>query len=211
MEHARKMALVDPRMLDTLRSPPTPTDTLGKKVQALDDEMMTILDRKDLDDRTKVTLYNQVLQQYNVLSDKHVKEPVRVIAVNESGAGAGVAEGAVGAPATSRIEADVVDTVAKTMQAKARRLMEHLKRDISWTARGELIHEGVSVAGSNVVDLVNYLLRKRKTDPTGWQPFARQLRTMNLPMELVLNDTHSRSSSSSSSNAGYSSLWWWCG
>ena len=78
MEHARKMALVDPRMLDTLRSPPPPpTVTLGKKVQALDDEMMTILDRKDLDDRTKVTLYNQVLQRYNVLSNKHAKEPTR--------------------------------------------------------------------------------------------------------------------------------------
>ena len=154
-------------------------------MQALDDEMMTILDRKYLDDRTKVTLYNQVLQRYNVLSDKHVKEPVRVVTVKESGtgagAGAGVAEGAVGAPATSEIEADVVDTVPKTMQGKARRLMEHLKR--------ELIHEGVPVAGSNVVDLVNDLLRKRKTDPMGWQPFARQLRAMNLPMELVGNVT----------------------
>ena len=200
MEHARKMALVDPRMLDTLRSPPPPTDTLGKKVQALDDEMKTILDRKDLDDRTKVTLYNQVLQRYNVLSDKHVKEPVRVVTVNESGTGvgAGVAEGVIGAPApapaptttsTSGIEADVLDTVPKTMQGKARRLMERMKRDIVWTARGELIHEGVPVAGSNVVDLVNDLLRKRKTDPTGWQPFARQLRAMNLPMELVGNVT----------------------
>ena len=116
-----------------------------------------------------------------------------MITVNESGTGAGAgagsgAEGAVGAPATtSGIEADVVDTVPKTMQGKARRLMEHLKRDIAWTARGELIHEGVPVAGSNVVDLVNDLLRKRKTDPTGWQPFARQLRAMNLPMELVGN------------------------
>ena len=190
MEHARKMALVDPRMLDTLRSPPPPTDTLGKKVQALDDEMMIILDRKDLDDRSKVTLYNQVLQWYNVLSDKHTKEPTRVITVNESGTGVGAgAEGAVEAPATttSGIEADVVDTVPKTMQGKARRLMERLKRNMSWTARGELIHEGVPVAGSNVVGLANDLLRKRKTDPTGWQPFAKQLRAMNLPMELVGN------------------------
>ena len=38
-----------------------------------------------------------------------------------------------------------------------------------------------------MVDLVNDLLHKRKTDPTGWQPFARQLRAMNLPMELVGN------------------------
>ena len=85
MEHARKMVLVDPRLLDTLRSPPPPsTDTLGKKVQALNDEMMTIIDRKDLDDWTKVTLYNQVLQRYNVLSDKNVKELVRVVSLNES-------------------------------------------------------------------------------------------------------------------------------
>ena len=65
-------------------------------------------------------------------------------------AGAG-ADGAVGAPATttttSGIEADVVDTVPKTMQGKARRLMERLKRNMTWTARGELIHEGVPVAG----------------------------------------------------------------
>ena len=80
-------------------------------------------------------------------------------------------EGTVGAP-SSGIEADVVDTVPKTMQVKARRLMEHLKRDIAWTARGELIHEGVPIVGSNVVDLVNDMLRKRKTDPIGWQPFA---------------------------------------
>ena len=102
--------------------------------------------------------------------------------------GGGGGGGAVGAPATtSGIEADVVDTVPNTMQGKARRLMERMKRNISWTARGELIHEGVPVAGSNVVDLVNDLLGKRKTDPTGWQPFARQLRAMNLPMELVGN------------------------
>ena len=85
------MALVDPRVLDTASftptpppTTPTPTDTLCKKVQALDAEMKTILDRNDLDDGTKVTLYNQVLQRYNVLSDKHVKEQVRVVAVNGS-------------------------------------------------------------------------------------------------------------------------------
>ena len=76
MDHARKMALVDPRLLDALRSqPPPPTDTVGKIVQTLDEEMKTILDRKDLDDGTKVTLYNQVLQRYNGLVDKRVKEP----------------------------------------------------------------------------------------------------------------------------------------
>ena len=117
MEHARKMALVDPRLLDTLRSPPPPTNTVGKKVQALDDEMKTILDRKDLDDGTKVTLYNQVLQRYNVLVDKRIKEPVRVIAVGK--------EAGTEPEEASSMEADVMNTVPKSLQAKARRLMEH--------------------------------------------------------------------------------------
>ena len=171
------MALVDPRLL---RSPPPPTDIVGKKVQALDDEMKVILDRKDLDDGTKVTLYNQVLQRYNVLVDKRVKEPVRVIAVGK--------EVGTEPEKTSSMEADVVNTVPKSLQFKARRLMEHLKRNVVWSDRGELIHEGVPVAGSNVVDLVHDLLRKRKTgDPTGWQSFARQLHVINIPMELVGN------------------------
>ena len=157
--------------------------------------MKSILDRTDLDDGTKVTLYNQVLQRHNVLADKHVKAPIRVVTVNksmstqESGVEPGPGSaGAVRAP-SSGLEATVLDTVPKTMHAKARRLMEHLKRDVAWTARGELIHEGEPVVGSNVVDLFNDLLRKRKTDPTGWQPFARQLRAINLPMELVGNVT----------------------
>ena len=135
MEHARKMALVDPRLLDTLRPPPPPpppTDTLGKKVQALDDEMMTILNRKDLDDRTNVTLYNQVWQRYNVLSDKHVKEPVRMVVVNESGVevGAGV-DGAVGGP-ISGIEADVVQDHAGQSQTFDGASQKRYRVDRSW-------------------------------------------------------------------------------
>ena len=192
MDHARKMALVDPRLLDTLRSqpPPPPTDTVGKIVQALDDEMKTILDRKDLDDGTKVTLYNQVLQRYNGLVDKRVKEPIRMIAVNESTEGlkARVEEKAEEDAPIRRLEATVLDTVPKSLQAKARRLMEHLKRNVAWSDRGELVHEGVPIAGSNAVDLVHDLLRKRKTNaPTGWRSIAKQLRAVNIPMELIGN------------------------
>ena len=49
MEHARKMVLVEPRQVNSLRStapPPRPTDSLCKKVQALDDEMMVILENQ---------------------------------------------------------------------------------------------------------------------------------------------------------------------
>ena len=185
------MALVDPRLLDTLRSQPHPTDTVGKIVQTLDEEMKTILDRKDLDDGIKVTLYNQVLQRYNGLVDKRVKEPIRTISVNESTKGSKTKdeekEDEEDTP-IRRLEATVLDTVPKSLQVKARRLMEHLKRNVAWNDRGELVHKGVPIAGSNAVDLVHDLLRKRKTDaPTGWQSLAKQLRTANIPMELIGN------------------------
>ena len=193
MDHARKMALVDPRLLDALRSqPPPPTDTVGKIVQTLDEEMKTILDRKDLDDGTKVTLYNQVLQRYNGLVDKRVKEPIRTISVNESTKGSKTRDEETKDEEEDtpirRLEATVLDTVPKSLQVKARRLMEHLKRNVAWSDRGELVHEGVPIAGSNAVDLVHDLLRKRKTDaPTGWRSLAKQLRTVNIPMELIGN------------------------
>ena len=81
MEHARKMALVD-----TLRSPPPPPPPTD----------VVVLDRKYLYDRTNVTLYNQELQRRNVLSDKHVKEPVRLVAVNASMSAAASGDGAGG-------------------------------------------------------------------------------------------------------------------
>ena len=55
------------------------------------------------------------------------------------------------------------------------------------------MHEGVAIPGSNAVDLVHDLLRKRKTsDPVGWQQFANQMRAANIPMELVGNITRRR-------------------
>ena len=54
--------------------------------------MMAIIDRKVFNDRDKVKLYNQVLQQLNALSDKRAEEPVRVVAMNESLPGATGAE-----------------------------------------------------------------------------------------------------------------------
>ena len=59
---------------------------------------------------------------------------------------------------------------------------------VDWNDRGELLHEGVAIPGSNITDLVHDLVRKRKTfDPIGWRQLASQLRGSNIPMELVGN------------------------
>ena len=76
------------------------------------------------------------------------------------------------------------------MKTKALRLMKRLRNDPSsrWNDRGELIIEGSAIPGSNMMDLANDVLRKRKqSDPVGWRPFAKHLKHINLPMELVGN------------------------
>ena len=55
-----------------------------------------------------------------------------------------------------------MDSVPKTMKVKAKKLMDRLKTQLSWTDRGELIHGGTPVPGSNMVDLVNDVLQKRR-------------------------------------------------
>ena len=60
---------------------------------------------------------------------------------------------------------------------------------MGWTERGELIFGGEVIKGSNIVDLVNDVLRNRKTfdHPHGWGQFARALRGSNVPRDLVGN------------------------
>ena len=154
--------------------------------------MSSILDQKDLNDGDKVKLYNQVLQQYNHLSDRRDKQPTRVVVMNDDATTeTATPEKPAVAPATaapSAVEADIVDSVPKTMKVNAKKLMDRLKTQLSWTDRGELLQDGMLVHGSNMVDLVNDVLRKRrKSDPVGWQAFAQQLKGINIPMELVGN------------------------
>ena len=78
-------------------------------------------------------------------------------------------------------------TLPKTLQEKGRQMVSRLKTT-KWKDRGELLHEGVAIPDSNIVDLVHDLLRNRKTvDPIGWQQFANQMHAANIPMELVGN------------------------
>ena len=88
---------------------------------------------------------------------------------------------------TTDIMGEVLTTLPKALQEKGRQLVSRLKTT-QWSDKGELLHDGTVVPGSNVIDLVLDLLRKRKTsDPIGWQQFASQMHAANIPMERVGN------------------------
>ena len=182
MLHVRKMALVDPRLLKSLRENPTPLpDAIDTALRDLDAEMTSILDGSDADESEKVRLYNQALLRYNDMTKARAAKPIPVVVDVKK-------EAAATMPTTALVvePTDIVGTLPKTLQMKGRQLLSA----VTWNERGELIHKGVAIRGSNAIDLVHDLLRNRKTpDPVGWQQFANQMRAANIPMELVGNVT----------------------
>ena len=85
MEYAKKMALVDPRLLENVRAKAPSNTPIASVLRDLDDEMRNILERTDMDVREKVALYNQVLGRYNDLDDRRRQEPLRVAITKTAG------------------------------------------------------------------------------------------------------------------------------
>ena len=192
MLHVRKMALIDPRLLKSLRENPTPlpdptSNAIDTTLRDLDAEMTSILDRSDADVSEKVRLYNQALLRYNDMTKARAAKPIPIVVAVKKEAAASMTT----MPTTASVvePTDIVGTLPKTLQMKGHQLLSRLSA-VTWNDRGELIHKGVAIRGSNAVDLIHDLLRNRKTpDPVGWQQFANQMRAANIPMELVGNAT----------------------
>ena len=82
----------------------------------------------------------------------------------------------------------MLEGVPKTMKAKVQLLLKKMKTspDISWNEKEELKYKGGTVQGSNVVDLVNDVLSKRKYfNPQGCETFGEALREANVSQDLI--------------------------
>ena len=198
MLHVRKMALVDPQLLKSLHEHTTPQPPVDKILRDLDAEMTSIL-KSDADVSEKVPLYNQLLLRYNEMTKMHAAIPTPVVVMKSNTVDnepvAVVKSNTVDNEPAAEVTAgqstelvNIVATLPKTLQEKGRQLLGRLSK-VEWNERGELMHEGVAIPGSNAVDLVHDLIRNRKTarDPVGWHQFAKQTRSANIPLELVGN------------------------
>ena len=198
MLHVRKMALVDPQLLKSLHEHTTPQPPVDMILRDLDAEMTSIL-KSDADVSEKVPLYNQLLLRYNEMTKMHAAIPTPVVVMKSNTVDnepvAVVKSNTVDNEPAAEVTAgqstelvNIVATLPKTLQEKGRQLLGRLSK-VEWNERGELMHEGVAIPGSNAVDLVHDLIRNRKTarEPVGWHQFAKQTRSANIPLELVGN------------------------
>ena len=91
----------------------------------------------------------------------------------------------------SATDKQIIDSVPKTMQNRAKLLIQKLKDPshvISWNDNGQLALDGSAIPNSNIVDIVNDVMRKRKGfNPEHSSTFAKALAKINVPEDYVRN------------------------
>ena len=141
----------------------------------LDEEMKRILDRTDLDDKTKAQEYSRVLGQYLEVKEQYSR-PVPIPIVDQKQA-----------TISSNINSQLFP---QNSRRKAEALLEFIKETpgIDWNERKELVLDGNTLHSTNVVDLVDDLSRPQtKKEPRGIDPFVKALRLANVPESFVAN------------------------
>ena len=169
-----------------------------KNLVRLDNEMETILQDTSKPVDEKARQFSQHLQRYLTMYDKtksppsynaspvleHSENEERTLNVKENQNG------------VTKIEEEVLDSVPQSYKGRAQSLLKKLKShpdQLSWNEKGELMTDGATVSGTNIVDLINDVLRPRKNfSPTGYDEFVQGLAKINTPEDLVRNDARRR-------------------
>ena len=180
---AKKMVLVDPRMLDSLtRSRPPLKDPLSDATATLDNEISDVLQNEKISDTDKATQYQQLLQRYLNRHDQLRQRPLGKLELPTS-------YNSTSTDKELRQEERILESVPSTMKKKAKLLLDHLKdaADVGWNDKTELLIRGRPIEGSNLSDLINDVLRARKnmSPPRGWESFVQVLKDINTPRELI--------------------------
>ena len=187
MEYAKKMALIEPFLLESLQKQQQqschdhqPQGMLEEKLCQLDQAMKQILNGKDVSQEEKFKLYHQILQKYLLYKEK--VEPMTVKVTGEPSVPEPQTIALPPPPPAEEtqgsLEAENIQSAPKNLRHKASVLLRRLKQDdnIAWNTKGELVYKGDVIPNIHIHDLVQDVLRKCKTHvPVGWQTFARAL------------------------------------
>ena len=188
---ARKTAFVNEMILQTLKQNQQTVSPVVKTLTTLDEKIKNILENNDVDQNKKFQLYTNALQQYtNTRQNLQTTTPQTSVSrpsmVNTDLSTASKAPLTV----TPYAEESIIDTIPTTYQRKARNLLRFIKNNdqINWNDRGIVTYNGNTLNGSNIVDLINDVIRPRKhSQPNNWQQFASALHQINVPTDLIGN------------------------
>jgi hypothetical protein len=141
----------------------------------LDQEMEEILNRKGLSSGDKWKMFQQVLNRY-LHHTPSAQKPLALPIIDPIAATAGSFE-------------YILESVPKTLMRKTGLLLNLMQASnrISWNKTGTVTIDNNSIPGSNIIDLVNDVVRKRtiSKNPVGINIFKQFLQDINIPKELV--------------------------
>ena len=207
MKHSQKVALVPydqvmPQQISTshpapvvMESPPKdhhtvptpfhPRDILKDRLSDLDSKMKVILEDASLTPEEKVIRYNTTLEEYLLFAEKyynreettlpHSNPPISV----KSEVGEFVPEQ----------DKQIIASLPISYQKKGETLMKYLREaGTSWRKGGTLLDNGQEINGTNIKDLVHFVLRHRRKkvgEPSGIATFEKLLKASNIPEDIV--------------------------
>lgn len=180
MNFAKKMILISPEVLERMKS--SNIETPGK--ETLESQMNKVLSEKNVDDNDKWRHFEQMLQSF-VRSASKAREPIQIPIVENDDVGL--------SNESLPLEKEIISSMggSKGLSRKASLLLDFLRKSphISWNDRGIVRIRNHSLVNSNILDLVNDVLKTRKSATSeGWYEFAHLLADLNVPRELIPNN-----------------------
>ena len=70
---------------------------------------------------------------------------------------------------------------------RAKTMYKYLKNRLKWNEKGELIHKGNPIKGSNIIKLMKHALRKTNSTPIGYKYFYKVIGMTYFPAYLIKN------------------------
>jgi hypothetical protein len=174
MQSIRKMALVPHGMVDQLfQKQQLLSDEPIVQLSGLDAELQRILKDTSVPSDQKAKLYNQALEQYSVIRNKHINpKPIE--------------------QPEDEADHDVLTGVPKQYVKRAQALYNKVKTvpGLKWNDQGEMVFNGERIAGSNIVDLIHTFVkpgRRNSVKPVGWKTFGQKLLESGVPRTIITN------------------------
>ena len=141
----------------------------------LHQEMEDILNRRGISSGDKWKMFQQVLNRY-LQHTPSAQKPLALPIIDPV------------APTAGSFEY-ILESVPKTLMRKTGLLLNLMQASnrISWDRAGVVTIDNNIIPSSNIIDLVNDVVRKRTTskNPVGIQIFKQFLQNINIPKELV--------------------------
>ena len=194
MDRMRKVYLTQQEMLKFMKE--KRQDSLSpnlRKYCEARQEMNDWLEKDDVPEDTKATMYAQQLQKVKQLKNQVFRpepSPVQMITRTEQTM-TSESDSATSSQQLNATDKQIIDSVPKTMQNRAKLLIQKLKDHsdvISWNDNGQSVLEGSIIPNSNIVDLVNDVMRERKGfNPEHSNTFAKALAKINVPEDYLRN------------------------